>query len=345
MRIGILPERIYLRSVERLVHKYNKDKGAACKSAGCALLCIKSGQISGNVDLYGEELTLLFSLVWAKSCIAAAKKPARLQAQICMNPEMEEQELRKLVAELIILADTYDLYIENIEVRTEGYLAAANVTLALLGERDEAEVSSGRANNLDVTSKVKAKAPVDDPKLADQRTAIVQVGMLADTTTEYIAKVSEDRLITRYSSRYIRRMTGADEAYPRRLDWSFIKALKESGEAYVIGEGGIFAALWDLGEKRNTGLSVDIKNILIKQETIEVCDFMNLNPYLLVDVDCILLVVDDYDVFEKNIKDFKVPYNILGYLTLGRDRVIINQDEERFLTEPVSDEIYKLLEK
>ena len=43
-----------------------------------------------------------------------------------------------------------------------------------------------------------------------------------------------------------------------------------------VREGGIFAALWEMAAAKNVGLSVDLKNIPIRQHTIEVCEYFNL---------------------------------------------------------------------
>ena len=56
---------------------------------------------------------------------------------------------------------------------------------------------------------------------------------------------------------------------------------KEVVSVHDVREGGIFAALWEMAAAANVGLSIDLKNIPIKQHTIEVCEYFNLNPYLL----------------------------------------------------------------
>ena len=48
-----------------------------------------------------------------------------------------------------------------------------------------------------------------------------------------------------------------------------------------IGSGGILAALWDLTEASGTGMKVDMAEFSIRQETVELCEFYRLNPYLL----------------------------------------------------------------
>ena len=59
-----------------------------------------------------------------------------------------------------------------------------------------------------------------------------------------------------------------------------ISVLTESRIAMEVGvsgmhdvsRGGIFSALWELAEKGNAGIEIDLKKIPIRQETIEICE-------------------------------------------------------------------------
>ena len=50
---------------------------------------------------------------------------------------------------------------------------------------------------------------------------------------------------------------------------------------YQIGEGGVFAALWDLLEPLELGMEIRMDQILICQETVEISEFYRVNPYLM----------------------------------------------------------------
>ena len=59
---------------------------------------------------------------------------------------------------------------------------------------------------------------------------------------------------------------------------------------HPIGEGGILAALWDMAEGAGIGLSVEMKKMTVRQETIEVCEVFHLNPYQLTSTGAVLMV-------------------------------------------------------
>ena len=112
-----------------------------------------------------------------------------------------------------------------------------------------------------------------------------------------------------------------------------------------ITEGGIFGALWEMAEGSRVGLEVDLKKIPIRQETVEICNYFDLNPYLLMSSGSMLMVTDKGPELVKNLIKENIQAAIIGKITSGNDRVILNDDEKRFLEPPKSDELYKVREK
>ncbi len=110
-----------------------------------------------------------------------------------------------------------------------------------------------------------------------------------------------------------------------------------------VTEGGIFGALWEIGAASKVGLEVDLKKILLKQETVEICEFYDLNPYMLISSGCMLMITDQANYLVEKLKSEGIPAAVIGRITAGNDRIIINEDERRFLEPPKSDELYKVM--
>ncbi len=110
-----------------------------------------------------------------------------------------------------------------------------------------------------------------------------------------------------------------------------------------VTEGGIYGALWELGAASKVGLEVDLKKILLKQETVEICEFYNLNPYMLISSGCMLMITDKGNQLVDRLKAEGIAAAVIGRITEGNDRVIINDDERRYLEPPKSDELYKVM--
>lgn len=124
-------------------------------------------------------------------------------------------------------------------------------------------------------------------------------------------------------------------------------ALKEGARLlHDVSGGGMFRALWELAELAGTGLRVDLKQILIKQETIEICEVFGLNPYELLSGGSLLMVTEDGESLVEKLWEADIPAAVIGKLTDNNDRVILTHwdgsEELRYLERPKTDEIDKI---
>ena len=110
-----------------------------------------------------------------------------------------------------------------------------------------------------------------------------------------------------------------------------------------VTEGGIFGALWEMAEASGVGLEIDLKKIPIRQETVEVCEFFGVNPYLLISSGCMLMAAQDGNHLVRELEKAGIKATIIGKATAGNDRVLLNEDERRFLEPPKTDELYKVI--
>ena len=110
-----------------------------------------------------------------------------------------------------------------------------------------------------------------------------------------------------------------------------------------VTEGGIFGALWELAEGAGVGLEIDLKRIPVKQETIEICEFFEINPYELLSGGCLLMAADNGYDLARILEGTGIPAAVIGKTTGSHDRVVINEEERRFLELPKPDEIYRVL--
>ena len=63
-----------------------------------------------------------------------------------------------------------------------------------------------------------------------------------------------------------------------------------------ITEGGVFGALWEMGSGSGVGLDIDLKAIPIRQETVEVCEVLGLNPYILMSSGSMMIAAKKTDM-------------------------------------------------
>ena len=106
-----------------------------------------------------------------------------------------------------------------------------------------------------------------------------------------------------------------------------------------IGSGGILAALWELGEELQTGFDIDFSKIALKQETVEICEFYQLNPYLMTSAGSFLLVTGQSEEVIACLAEQGVSAVRLGCMKDQNARVIKNGEETRYLDRPAADEL------
>ena len=112
-----------------------------------------------------------------------------------------------------------------------------------------------------------------------------------------------------------------------------------------VSEGGIFGALWELAERTGVGLTIDLKKIPLRQETVEVCEYCNVNPYELLSGGCLIMLTEDGAGLKAALEAEKIPAAVIGKVTDSRDRIIYNEDEVRYMDRPKNDEIYRWLQE
>ena len=121
--------------------------------------------------------------------------------------------------------------------------------------------------------------------------------------TSVIAKSKKDKLAERFSAGFIQNCIFLWDSYGAQREvesqtaaqagqsekhsvvW---KIAEEAGASalYAMGEGGFLSALWKMAEASEVGLEVDFRKVLIRQETIEVCEIFDLNPNFRQKVPC-----------------------------------------------------------
>ncbi len=104
--------------------------------------------------------------------------------------------------------------------------------------------------------------------------------------------------------------------------------------AHDISRGGVFAALWEMGDAQKCGFEVCHDDIPILQETIEICEHTGDNPYMIDGCGGALFIVQDGEKLADALYDVGYEAAVIGHLTDSSDRVVVHDDERRFLTPP-----------
>ncbi|MDE7006661.1 MAG: hydrogenase maturation factor, partial [Lachnospiraceae bacterium] len=154
----------------------------------------------------------------------------------------------------------------------------------------------------------------------------------------------EEELLKRYPAALITEAKGFMDRFSVLPEAAI--ALKSGVYAmHDVRNGGIFGALWELSQKIGVGLSVFLKEIPIRQETVEICEYFDLNPYELLSGGCLLMAAENGLKLKQELEKAGIPASVVGRTNGGNDKLVQNGDEGRYLTMPAQDEIWKVFAK
>lgn len=164
-------------------------------------------------------------------------------------------------------------------------------------------------------------------------------GYIGLAGTVQIARRMESELLKRFTKQFVNRcqqMSGMKGMNPEF--W------QEAGASYwrEAGDGGIMAALWEVFEESNLGFEIELRKLPIRQETVEVCELFDINPYRLLSKECMILTAENGNDLVRILSEQGIHAVIIGKAEAGIKRQIYNGETRSFLDRPKPDELYKI---
>lgn len=326
MKIGKIPESVLKRSVFKQIHHRRNEVlirpnvGEDCSyidTNGSDVMVLSSDPITGTVQDVGR----LAAHITANDIASSGAEMIGIMVTLLLPEETTEQTLKELMMEME--ASCKELNIEIMGGHTEVTPAVNQPIASITGvgrlSKEEMVTTSGLQPGQD----------------------IVMTKWTGLEGTAIIAKAKEEELLTRYTRDFI----GGAKDFMQHI--SVVKEARIGKQYEVtcmhdVTEGGIFGALWEIAAASNVGLEVQLKSIPLKQETVEICEFYDLNPYLLISSGSLLMGTFRGGELVEALQKEGISSAIIGKVTKGNDRVILNDEERRFLEPPKSDELYKV---
>ena len=331
MKCGKLTESVY----ERSVIKGMKANGAGL-GADCAVLAGNgdcAGILSGQAAAFGMDVrTAARSYLAATNHVVAccANRAASGLFDACANmtlmvPEkLREIKLRAMIETAAVQAEETGIPILGCNVQVLPMVTEAVAVCV---------ISAGMENRSESNL-----VPVKKQSLSDRE--LVMTKWLGLEGTAVIAAGSREKLCGRYPSDLVD--TAADFYKYLSVAPEAATAVK-SGADYLLAlrEGGVFGGLWQLAAENGVGLIADLKRIPVIQETIEVCEYFDLNPYELMAGGSLLILTENGGELVRALETAGVPAAVIGRTTQGNDRIIRHGEESRFLEPANGDEIFR----
>lgn len=132
-----------------------------------------------------------------------------------------------------------------------------------------------------------------------------------------------------------------------------ISVLKESRLASKYGvkhmhditEGGLYGALWETGVALGHGLTAYYDDIPLLDETNKIAEFYGIDPMRLISSGSMLMIFDKdkYKDFKNEAEKNGIKISEIGEVTEEKSTQVIANDQILILSEPGSDELYKVI--
>ncbi|MCR5526565.1 MAG: AIR synthase family protein [Lachnospiraceae bacterium] len=327
MKVGKVSESILKRSILKQV-KTTREEVLLGASIGedCAAAELEQGEVfvfsTDPITVVSDNIGRLSIDVTINDIASAGAEPVGVLLSCLLPAYIKEHDIQEMMGQ--VSHRCAELNVQIMGGHTEVTRAVNQPIITVTG------IGKVKKERLVRTSGAR---PGDD---------IVVTKWIGLEGTSIIAREKKDELLKRFAPDFIE----AAEQFDR-----FLSVVDEAGIAVKHGvhamhdvtEGGIFGALWDIAEASEIGIEIDLKSIPVKQETIEICNHFDINPYKLISSGSMLIAAEDGYGLVRELEKNGINAAVVGKATEGNDRVLLNNDERRFLTPPETDEIYKVV--
>lgn len=325
MKAGKLSESVLKRSVLKQLHM-KTDTQAVKPGVGndFGAVNLVSGEnlvTAVATRLLCTDSTQAFSVYAALNNLACSgAEPLGVTINLLIPPVMNEQQLRNLVQAVdeICLKEQVPVmagHTESVRSVTEPIL-----TVTALGTTDTDILTNARI------------CPGMD---------ILVTKWIALEGTVVLAREYETELKKRFAQPFLDRAKSFAKYLSIRSE-AAVAAQSGAVALHDLSESGIYGALWEMGQCSGVGLEIDLKKIPVRQETVEICEYFDLNPYKLLSAGSLLIAAEDGSAVAAKLAKAGIPAAVIGKATDSNDRVLINGEERRFLETAQTDELWKM---
>lgn len=336
MKIGKVSESVLKRSVlKQIKTKRSEVLNGAGVGEDCAILAFETGEccaVSTAPIVIENGKRVRHGIIKAVNNLAAGgAEPVGITVTALFPEASEEPEIKQLMAETENVCAQLNIQLVGGHTAVSSVVSRPVLTVTGMGKIRQDNIDSLKIAGIKQAERKKQNAGLD----------IVVTKWIGLEGTTLVAGEKEQELLTKYPTHLVQEAKSF-EKYLSVIPEAVIAARYGVIKMHDASEGGIFGALWELAEWLGVGLEIDLKKLPVKQETIEVCEFFDLNPYELLAGGSLLIATDKGTDLVRALEAENIPAVVVGKTTDNNDRNVINEEERRFLEPRKTDEIYKM---
>lgn len=328
MRIGKITQTAWQRYVRKQLHTETDDAmSGASPWESCSFL--ENGCLRADAHASGDDGRAGYYAVYHAAGELAARnvQPRSVSVRVLFPPGSSDEMLSETAAGADCACRETGARITAFQGEVTGAVAHTVVFASAAGIMEDNK-GHGEADQAGRSGK---KIPL--------HREIVQCGYAGLEGTLRILDAAQPELERRFVSTFIEQAKTLTNAMVRPDQ--ILKVYRSDKEAVVrqIGSGGILASLWELAETVRTGFEIEMPQINLKQETVEICEFYRLNPYLMTSAGSYLILTSQAESVIRALEEAGAPAVRLGEARDQNARVIRNGEEIRYLDRPAPDEL------
>lgn len=325
MKLGKVTETVIQRSVFKVLEERRAEvllpvnvsgDFAAIQTENDEVVVISTDPITGSdreIGIYGVHAVI-------NDVAAGGARPVGVMVTVLMPAREREIAIKRIMEQIEAVCKT--LNIQVLGGHTEVTDAVNRPIVSLTG------VGMCKKNCKSLARQLK---PGDELVLTKyigmEGTAILAAEHMEELTKRY----TEEFLLG--GQKMIEHLSVVDEAeIAAKENVSYMKALSERG---------IYGALWAIAKGQDLGFEVDLASIPVRQETIEICEFYDLNPYQLFSGGCLLIGTSNGGELVSKLQEQGIPAAVIGRITDNNDKLIIREGEKFSLEPPKTDELFR----
>lgn len=325
---GKIAEVVLKRSIFKNINAKNEKIVSGAVIAGdCGIHEGMSGRIgvatSGVVDYARNDVEYYTFYKAFNNLIAKGYRPITLSMNVIMPEKAKEKQVKELVKRYDNLCKLHKMEISNGHTQYSEKVNEIITSVTMIGEKIQ--------GNCDI---IKDSVNVESNKLQ-----IVMTKAIGIEGTAIISADREDILRERFHG------TFCDECIKFK---EYVSVEKEAlvaganGAVYMhdVSGTGVYGAIWEMASAFGCGAEIELLRIPVWQETIEVTELFDINPYKMASQGALLILVEDGDKMVEALEQEGIPAVVIGKLIEGNDKILVNQDETRYLEPPRGDDIY-----
>lgn len=265
----------------------------------------KSSYIKVQIEDILERLSIEFA------------EPIMMTGIIMLPEQTEETCLRFLIDCLAQTAAERQIEISDIQAECSPDVINALLLLTVFGKRSS------------------ERLPLHGAEAFLPGKEIVMVGTAALEGTIMLESAGRKALEQRFSKRFLENVKSLSSKIEIRNKIKVIQEIEDAG-VYFIGRTGVFGTLWEIASVTGKGFLVTLKDIPIYQETIEICEFFDINPYMLRSGGALLVAAKQGKILVDRYRACGIEAAVIGRMEDNADKLVCNGEERRYLTMPTA---------